>query len=157
VRCFSVLEGAGAPLSEIIEAGAHACGTPIEALGFQRGEDAPELIVLAPGAALPRPCVCRCALVPDTANARALRALTADAAVSYGLSKRCSLTLSSLEPQRPVLALQREIATLTGIVLERQELPLRPWCNAGPEPLLAAAGTLLLLGVPPERLVSGTK
>ncbi len=105
----------------------------------------------------------RCCRIRAYAGARLCRIRRArvfcadyrDAAVSYGLSKRCSLTLSSLEPRRPVLALQREIATLTGIVLERQELPLRLWCGMGPEPLLAAAGTLLLLGVPPEDLASG--
>ncbi len=43
--------------------------------------------------------------------------------------------------------------TLDGAVLERQELPMRAWVEAELRTLLAAAGALLLLGVPPERLM----
>lgn len=70
--------------------------------------------------------------------------------VSYGPSPRDTLTFSSLGDGEMVLALQRELVTLTGRRLERQELALTVrW-----EPMLtlAWAGTLLLAGAAPERL-----
>ena len=50
------------------------------------------------------------------------------------------------------LALQRELVTLGGVCREPQEIPLAPQGRADPLALLAWAGTLLLLGAPPERL-----
>ena len=49
-------------------------------------------------------------------------------------------------------ALQRELVTLGGVCREPQEIPLAPQGRADPLALLAWAGTLLLLGAPPERL-----
>ena len=46
----------------------------------------------------------------------------------------------------------RELVTLGGAVVEQQELVLPFSTGASPLPFLAAAGTLLLLGVPPEEL-----
>ena len=46
----------------------------------------------------------------------------------------------------------RELVTVEGRVVERQELPLRLPDHMSPLPVLAAAGALLLLGVPPEEL-----
>ena len=78
--------------------------------------------------------------------------LQAASAVSYGSGHRDTLTLSSREG--PVLwaALQREVVTVQGHVVERQEFPLN--CSPGQSPLvsLAVAGTLLLMGAPPESL-----
>ncbi|MFQ9916692.1 MAG: hypothetical protein ACLRWQ_10180 [Flavonifractor plautii] len=64
---------------------------------------------------------------------------------------RDTLTFSSLEGTVPV-AVQRELVTLGGAVVEQQELVLPFSTGASPLPFLAAAGTLLLLGVPPEEL-----
>ena len=80
------------------------------------------------------------------------RALNARQAVSYGTSPRDTLTFSSLEGDRLCLAVQRELVTLGGAVVEQQELVLPFSTGASPLPFLAAAGTLLLLGVPPEEL-----
>ena len=71
---------------------------------------------------------------------------------SYGTSPRDPLTFSSLEGDRLCLAVQRELVTLGGAVVEQQELVLPFSTGASPLPFLAAAGTLLLLGVPPEEL-----
>ncbi|MFQ7450091.1 MAG: hypothetical protein ACLRNQ_00115 [Flavonifractor plautii] len=65
---------------------------------------------------------------------------------------RDTLTFSSLEGDRLCLAVQRELVTLGGAVVEQQELVLPFSTGASPLPFLAAAGTLLLLGVPPEEL-----
>ena len=79
-----------------------------------------------------------------------LEPLSAPAAVSYGPSPRDTLTFSSLAGDGMVLSLQREVVTLTGRRLDRQELPLP--CRGDPLTALAWAGTLLLAGVAPGDL-----
>jgi hypothetical protein len=49
-----------------------------------------------------------------------------------------------------MLTLQRDIVTLDGRRLERQEIPLPP--TSHPEKTLAAAGALLITGCSPEEL-----
>ncbi len=114
-----------------------------------------DLLVVAPGAtawAGAGAVSSRTVLLPGSAGPLA-RALRSAQAVSYGPSPKDTLTLSSLEGDRLCLALQREVATLDGTVLERQELVL-PFPPGGePLPFLAVMGTLLLLGVPPESLM----
>ena len=87
---------------------------------------------------------------------RAALPLRAASAVSYGVSPRDSLTISSREGDLLWAALQRELVTVDGRVVERQEFPLA--LEPGEEELsaLAAAGALLLLGVPPEELSPGS-
>ena len=94
---------------------------------------------------------CRAVLLPGESGG-APGELRAASAVSYGLSPRDSLTLSSREGERLWCALQRELVTLDGAVVERQEFPVLPPPGLEPLSALAAAGALLLLGVPPERL-----
>ena len=92
---------------------------------------------------------CRELLLPGECRTAAVPAETV---VTYGLSRRDSLTLSSREGERLWCALQRELVTLDGAVVERQEFPVLPPPGLEPLSALAAAGALLLLGVPPERL-----
>ena len=113
-----------------------------------------ELLTISPGArgwAGAGAVRCAAALLPCTAGPLA-RALSVRQAVSYGTSPRDTLTFSSLEGDRLCLAVQRELVTLTGAVVEQQELVLPFPTGASPLPFLAAAGTLLLMGVPPEGL-----
>lgn len=113
-----------------------------------------ELLTISPGAcgwAGAGAVRCTAALLPGTAGPLA-RALNVRQAVSYGTSPRDTLTFSSLEGDRLCLAVQRELVTLTGTVVEQQELVLHFPTGASPLPFLAAAGTLLLIGVPPEGL-----
>lgn len=72
--------------------------------------------------------------------------------IRCGLSSRDALTLSSINGKSAMLALQTEIYTLEGELLERQEIPVSLEEPAEPEAVLAAAGALLLLGADPERL-----
>mgnify|MGYP000026848776 CR=1 FL=1 len=51
-------------------------------------------------------------------------------------------------------ALQRELVTVQGQVVERQEFPWRLSPGASPQAALAVAGALLLLGIPPEQLAA---
>lgn len=112
----------------------------------------PALVVVSPRAAtrgLPLPRQCRTALLPGGMGGVSPRAASA---VSYGVSPRDSLTISSREGGALWAALQRELVTVDGRVVERQEFPLRVEPETGELPALAAAGALLLLGVPPEKL-----
>lgn len=92
---------------------------------------------------------CRMVLLPGSAAPMA-RGLRVEGAVSYGTGPRNTITLSSLSCDTLCLALQRELVTVGGGIVERQELVLP--CPAGqtdPELLLARAGALLLLGADP--------
>ena len=97
------------------------------------------------------PTGCRTVLLPGGAGGL-LSGLDPAAAVSYGTGPRDTLTLSSREGRQLWCAIQRELVTVEGRVVERQELPLRLPDHMSPLSVLAAAGALLLLGVPPEEL-----
>ena len=97
------------------------------------------------------PAACRTVLLPGDAGGL-LAGLRAASAVSYGTSPRDSLTISSRERGRLWAALQRELVTVDGQVVERQEFPLALEPGREELPALAVAGALLLLGVPPEAL-----
>ena len=91
---------------------------------------------------------CRAMLIPGRL-AQLAEGLTASWAVSFGLSPKDSLTLSSLEEETIHLALQREIITLTGQRLDPQEFPLARKNQTALCPMLACVGVQLLLGVEP--------
>lgn len=148
MECFQVFE-AGEGIERAILRG-------LSARGGLRGRCAngghPALLVVSPRAAargtrLPRQC--RTVLLPGGMGGVPPQAASA---VSYGASPRDSLTVSSREEGVLWAALQRELVTVDGQVVERQEFPLRLEPGAGELPSLAAAGALLLLGVPPEEL-----
>ena len=112
------------------------------------------LLVISPRAAGSGPLrlpPCRAVLLPGEGGG-APGELRAASAVSYGASPKNSLTVSSREGAHLWAALQRELVTVDGQVVERQEfsMPLLP--GQGELPSLAVAGALLLLGVPPEEL-----
>lgn len=86
---------------------------------------------------------CRIALVPGGLSALT-RLLPADVAVSYGMGSANTLTLSSLEEGRASVAVQREFASLGGLLVERQELVL-PYDGSPPDLFLAQIGAGLLL------------
>ena len=112
----------------------------------------PGLVVVSPRAAergLPLPERCRTVLLPGELGSVPMRAASA---VSYGVSPRDSLTVSSREGGVLWAALQRELVTVDGQVVERQEFPLVLAPGERELSALAAAGALLLLGVPPEQL-----
>ena len=108
----------------------------------------PTMLVIAPdatglaGAGLIRP---RVALLPGDSVALLSR-VRATSAVSYGLGRRNTLTLSSMEGGNVAVALQRELMTLSGAGVERQEWVL-PYDaqRESPEEFLCLVGALLLL------------
>ena len=144
-------------LFQVIEDGEGIEGAILRALPARPGQESrvserhPALLVVSPRAAeqgMPLPRQCRMALVPGALTVP----LRAASAVSYGASPRDSLTISSREGNTLWAALQRELVTVDGRVVERQEFPLNLAPGEGELPALAAAGALLLLGVPPEEL-----
>ena len=121
---------------------------PPEVLGAVRPEELSgqvwELLALTePGCrSLGRtPLLCRILLVPGNCPAALPDRLGAEAVITYGLSSRDSLTLSSLT--EPVLCIQRALPRPDGTVVEPQELPLPP-LPAPAEQLLPLLGLQLL-------------
>ena len=84
--------------------------------------------------------LCRVLLVPGDCTAP-LERITAETVVTYGLSHRDSLTLSSLA--EPVLCVQRRLPRPDGGVVEPQEFPLPDLPGPAAE-LLPLLGTRLL-------------
>lgn len=83
---------------------------------------------------------CKILLTPGECP-EALARLRAETVISYGLSPRDSLTLSSLET--PVLCVQRTLPRLDGTLIEPQEL-LLPTLPGPAEALLPILGLRLL-------------
>ena len=146
---------------QVVEAGEGIEGAILRDLAARRSgaerhvsTSHPPLLVVSPRAAaqgLELPAACRTVLLPGDAGGL-LAGLRAASAVSYGTSPRDSLTISSREQGRLWAALQRELVTVDGQVVERQEFPLALEPGREELPALAVAGALLLLGVPPEAL-----
>lgn len=148
MECFQVLE-AGEGIEAAILRGLAARGG---LRGRCASENHPALVVVSPQAAVrgvPLPRQCRTVLLPGGMRRTPPQAASA---VSYGISPRDSLTISSREGNTLWAALQRELVTVNGQLVERQEFPLTLEPGEEELPALAAAGALLLLGVPPERL-----
>ena len=85
---------------------------------------------------------CRILLTPPD-KAPLLRRVDAAWVVSFGPGRRESISFSSLEPDGLTLSVRRALPTLSGRMLETQELPLR-CAAAAPEEMLAACAAALL-------------
>ena len=119
------------------------CWLPHEIRRIRRPEEAEkrtwELLVLTPeGLEQVRRIRSNILLLPGGQGLLYPPGIQADHVITYGLSRRDSLTLSSLE--RPVLCVQRTLPRVGGGVIEPQEIPL----PALPEP---AEQVLPLLGL----------
>ena len=92
----------------------------------------------------------RGAALPEGEEARVLLTVGAvcPGGVSCGLGSADALTLSSIRADRAMLSLSRELRTLSGEILEPQDIPvtLSPAPTPEPEALAAAAGAMLILG-----------
>lgn len=88
----------------------------------------------------PGPITCRLLLAPGDCPS-VLARVRAETVISYGLSPRDSLTLSSLT--EPVLCVQRALPRPDGTIVDPQEFPLPP-LPAPAEALLPILGLRLL-------------
>ena len=114
----------------------------------------PGLLVVAPGMELTveeGTLECGTVLLPGSVGCQ-LGAVRAKSAVSYGLSGRDTITLSSREGEQVWLAVQRELVRLDGTVLDRQEMAVRAPADMDAMQMLALVGALLLMGVEPGEL-----
>lgn len=87
--------------------------------------------------------VCRILLTP-TGTAGLFRRLETDWVVSFGPSPQDSVSFSSLEPGALMLSVRREVPTLSGGLLDMQDIPVRCPEGAVPEEALAAGAAVLL-------------
>ncbi len=97
----------------------------------------PDLIVVSPDAAAGKrgeavPTACGILLLPGDGDAEDF---DAGCVVTYGLSPKDTLTLSSIGEEICVAALQRELLTVSGDMLERQEFMIKTTLR--PDSLLA--------------------
>ena len=102
------------------------------------------ILLLPPGTVRGRqevPISCACLLVEGTCPAELLSSVKTAYVVTYGMSPRDSLTLSSL--REPVLCVQRSLIRPDGTVIEPQELPLGE-LPLPPEQMLPLLGLQLL-------------
>ncbi len=108
-----------------------------------------DLLIVSPGAsgwAGAGSISCRLLLLPGSAGPL-FRGMKVEGAVSYGTGTQNTITLSSLEGNRICLAVQRELVTVEGGIVERQELVLPyPTGQESPDLFMARVGALLLLG-----------
>lgn len=107
----------------------------------------PDILVLPAGGALaksPLRSSCGILLLPGDADADGVHA---ECVVTYGMSPKNSITLSSISEEMCVLALQRELITAKRDVLERQEFKIKGGMR--PEALMVVTGALLLAGYKP--------
>ncbi len=113
-----------------------------------------DLLVIAPGAlgwAGAGALGCKMVLLPGSAGPLA-RAFQVGCAVSYGTSPKDTITISSVEGRQLCVAVQRELVTVGGGVVEQQELVLTLPASLSPPFFLAAVGAQLLLDVPAENV-----
>lgn len=114
---------------------------------------APDLLILSPD--LPPTKTmrgsCQALLLPGALSSLA-KEFSARWVVSCG-GNRDTLALSFLTGNTFGLSVQRDILSLTGERIERQELCLPRKGALSPPYLLLLAGAQLLLGVPPERVL----
>jgi len=94
------------------------------------------------------PSRCRAAVVPGESEPTPL----ADYVVTYGLSQRDTLTISSAVDRDVVLALQRDLVDVRGRRTDRQEILLRRPAHLGLGQTLACVGGFLVLGIEIEKI-----
>jgi hypothetical protein len=147
MNTIAVLENSGEGFADAV-LGALADAPGVIALKLPaRAENARyDVVVVSPGYSGGARGGCLALLAPD---GRAAAGFGAKSVVTYGMSPCSTLTLSSTGGGgRALLSVQRELVTLTGELVEQQELPITT--PFGADAALAAAGGKLLLGISPS-------
>lgn len=108
-----------------------------------------DLLIISPEAKpnTKRTLSAKCILMPGDLI-ECFKAVKSDYVISYGMSPRDTITASSISDDGVQISLQRELVTLKGEVVERQELPLIPLKHSTPERIMTVLGAVLLLGLP---------
>jgi hypothetical protein len=112
-----------------------------------------DLLVISPNAHLSGKSAlkAKCILLPGTLL-ESLCCVASEYVITYGMSPRDTLTISSINEEEVVISMQRELVTLFGEILERQDLPKIPLQQSSPEKILSVTGALLSIGIPFESI-----
>lgn len=150
---LAVVEAGGAIVFEEITLRLKTAGAPLDFLSLRKAEScaelrgtAPHVLLLteggAPAASDQGLVRCGILLLPGDVCPKGI---DARCNVTYGMSPKDTITLSSIGEAVCVLAIQREFLTAADEIVERQELKVMGGLK--PVSLLAVVGTLLVLGV----------
>ena len=112
-----------------------------EDISSNTGDDKCDLAVIAPGFTGECRGRCRALLVPGDMEKWDIEA---DMVISYGLSSKDTITLSSIDGDDCVVAVQRGFDTLKGDAVEPQEFPVHRH-GLAPEKTAAVTGAAILL------------
>ncbi len=93
-----------------------------------------------------------CVIVPDICNIATINQLCPKSVITYGLSCKNTVTVSSLIGNQMVISIQRELVTISGSRIEAQEFPVNLIDINAVEAVLAAVAILLILGVSTEKI-----
>jgi len=94
---------------------------------------------------------CSILFAPGQYASRVAGGVNTGCVVSYGMSGKDTVTISSINEDMAVLALQRELMTLDEKVLERQEIPVRYSGRTSSDRVMGIFGSLLLMGADFEK------
>ncbi|NLO47788.1 MAG: hypothetical protein GX111_05645 [Clostridiales bacterium] len=159
--CLAVLESEDEKLAEAVtrlmkkSAKWHNTSVLIscsDKFGFLNTSDI-DLLIISPNAHFTKKTdlSAKCILLPGTLL-DSLNGVESDYVITYGMSPRDTVTASSISDDGIVITLQRELVTLSGEILERQDLPKMPLRLPPPEKMMVVISALLLIGVPPDTI-----
>lgn len=95
-------------------------------------------------------CCASLAIIPDTMHPIQLQ--KSEHVITYGLCQKNTVTVSSLVQKDLVIAIQREIPTLAGEMVDAQEFHVKLSQFGDINDALAIVSTLLVSGVSPEKI-----
>jgi len=109
----------------------------------------PDAVLVMPGQTVDEPLEAPTVIAPSECRAKTKQFIT------YGAGPKDTVTFSSVSGDYQILALQREIVTLGGVRLERQDIPLPP--NNRPHRTLALCALMLTTGVEPASMAESVE
>ena len=147
---LSVLENPGEGFAAQVGAAMSAAGNGVAVAVAVGGSG--DVVIVSPGYRGRTPMGCAALLTPSVGRSDGRS--TMRQGVTYGMSPAAALTLSSIGDCTAMLAVQRELTTPLGAVVEEQELRI-PLAEVGAEAdaayaTLAAAGASIMLGLFPS-------
>ncbi len=95
---------------------------------------------------------CGIAVIPGSADSEGSAWLSAQSVVSYGMGQRDTITVSSIDDHMIMLTLQREIATLKGEMVDRQDFAVDRQPEISTEAHLIASAACIIAGIPTGEL-----
>lgn len=94
----------------------------------------------------------RVLIVPDCLDEEKLSAAPKNHVISYGLRSKNTVTASSLIGEKLVVALQKEVPTISGNSVDEQEFSVNVRNGGQSDKILGVVSTLLALDIPVEEI-----